>query len=579
MDALFLDRESLEKTATFYVDSDHTTWVKTIITRLLSEYPSLSNFELAVEWKNKDFKRGYAVGVINVQNVAAIPVIINDRAVSDMDVIIANGLTLPLNDTTLVAIFNNPEAFKENKIDASRVFDQFLFNKDLEQPESDYSGVKYASVIDKVASTVLEEDRKALLDYTLENMQAFITSENTDLIEKIANLETTDVNDFATNLMRGLDMDRQYVYEDENGNYVVKQANSRVNYTYRLDVSKPEADSCQLKANSSEIEKTASYEKSNSYNLGERTLFLTKEGAYTVFDNNEIPTAINNFEEMHTEPSIGDTGVYVVGNTATSPFEVVGIQKIAGVGQSQVAGFDGLKKVSYYPLNIERTEFVEHDVYTDSYYVPKNAKFVKLAQRITTHQFEHLNDGLYEHHVGRDTTGMYYLHGKEFNKYASKISELDYDEAMWSCIHCNVHETDLDAIAELKNGQRVKLAHVRAPMALNKLEKMISEEYNAKFTDIKDEISKVATSITTFADKNSVDATLALGLINKDNISEYVALIPMYEKVIAELAKLLLSIRVGMSGVNEAVVQKAMHSLSKVIVQLRGVHTITKEAK
>ena len=157
--------------------------------------------------------------------------------------------------------------------------------------------------------------------------------------------------------------------------------------------------------------------------------------------------------------------------------------------------------------------------------------------------------------------------------------DVDYDEAMWSCIHCNVHETDLDAIAELKNGQRVKLAHVRAPMALNKLEKMISEEYNAKFTDIKDEISKVATSITTFADKNSVDATLALGLINKDNISEYVALIPMYEKVIAELAKLLLSIRVGMSGVNEAVVQKAMHSLSKVIVQLRGVHTITKEAK
>jgi hypothetical protein len=579
MDALFLDQEHLEKTATFYVDSDHTTWVKTIITRLLSEYPSLSNFELAVEWKNNDFKQGYAVGVINVQNVAAIPIIIKDRAVSDMDVIIANGLTLPLNDTTLVAIFNNPEAFKETKIDSSRVFDQFLFNKDLDQPESDYSSVKYASVLEKVSSTVLEEDKKVLLDTMLDSMQEFITSDNVEFIQKVADIKSIDVNDFAENLMRGLDMDRQYVYNDEQGNSVVKQASSRVNYTYRLDVTKPEADSCQLKANSGELEKTASYERSNSYSVGERTLFLTKEGSYTIFDNNEIPASVHNFEEMHTEPSIGDTGVYVVGNTSTVPFEVLGIQKIAGVGQSQVAGFDGLKRVSYYPLNIERCEFVEHDMYKDAYFVPKNAKFVKLAEKITPHQYENLKNDVFEHHITRDSAGMYSLIGKEFDKYAECNSELSYDDAMWRCVHCNVYDSELDKIAELKSGQMTKLAHVRSPLSLEKLESMITDEYNGKFVTIKDEAVKIAADVASFADKQSVDAVLALGLMNKDNISEYIAHIPLYERVMTQLAKLLLSIRVGMSSVKESNVQNAMHALSKVVVQLRGLHTITKESK
>lgn len=579
MDALFFDQNKLEKTATFYVDSDHTTWVKTVITRLLSEYPSLSNFELAVEWKNKDFQQGYAVGVINVQNVAAIPIVIKDRAVSDMDVIIANGVILPLNETTLMAIFNNPEAFKETKVDSSRVFDQFLFNKDLEQPESNYSSVKYASMLEKVSSTVLEEDKQALLGEVLDNMQSFIVNDNTDMIEKLSSVETIDVNDFAKNLLRGLDMDRQYVYTDELGNYVVKQANSKVNYTYKLDVSKTEADTCKLKANSAIIEKTAETDKANSYDIDGRTLFLTKEGAYTVFDNNEIPTAVHNFDEVHTEPSIGDTGVYVLGTTATAPFEVLGIQKMAGVGQSQIAGFDGLKKVAYYPLNIERDEFTEHDMFTDAYYVPKNAKFVKLAQRVNTHRFEHLNDGLYEHFVGRDNAGMYYLHGKEFSKYANSNSELSYDEAMWRCIHCDVRENELDKLENLKYGKMEKISHVRAPLSLEKLENMITDQYNGKFSKIKNEAVKIAAEVASFADKRSVDAVLALGLMNKDNVSDYVAAIPNYEQVMTQLARLLLSIRVGMSGINESHVQRAMHALSKVVVQLRGLHTITKENK
>jgi len=82
---------------------------------------------------------------------------------------------------------------------------------------------------------------------------------------------------------------------------------------------------------------------------------------------------------------------------------------------------------------------------------------------------------------------------------------------------------------------------------------------------IKDEAIKIAADVASFSDKQSVDAVLALGLMNKDNLAEYISMIPLYERVMTQLAKLLLSIRVGMSGVSERVVQNAMHALSKVV--------------
>ena len=76
--------------------------------------------------------------------------------------------------------------------------------------------------------------------------------------------------------------------------------------------------------------------------------------------------------------------------------------------------------------------------------------------------------------------------------------------------------------------------------------------------------------------KTTVDAVLSLGFINKNNIEEYVAQIPMYEQVCSDLAKLLLYIRLGMESTSEDPVRKAMQELTRVVERLRGLAKLNK---
>ena len=71
------------------------------------------------------------------------------------------------------------------------------------------------------------------------------------------------------------------------------------------------------------------------------------------------------------------------------------------------------------------------------------------------------------------------------------------------------------------------------------------------------------------SDKGTVDAVLSLGLLNKKNVGEFVELVPQYESVMSDMAKLLVTSRLGLSNIPEEAVKQAMVSISDVVSVLR----------
>jgi hypothetical protein len=57
-----------------------------------------------------------------------------------------------------------------------------------------------------------------------------------------------------------------------------------------------------------------------------------KDGAVKIAENAQT------FDVRGETPELGDHGCFVVGVNSTKPFEVVGIQKVAGAGNYEVRG-------------------------------------------------------------------------------------------------------------------------------------------------------------------------------------------------------------------------------------------------
>jgi len=208
---------------------------------------------------------------------------------------------------------------------------------------------------------------------------------------------------------------------------------------------------------------------------------MNEEGDYEVKQASD--RSIHNFELEGDEPMLGETGTFIISDKAVNPFEVVSLQKVAGHGNYEIVGYDGLQKISYYPLKVKGPELTKHDMYKNAYYVPGNAVYVKLSGgkmhkgvsddlkksanlsqiKITVNKggkVEHYypteapgaeminhidaSDSYYlpkeasfvplkneisvdytpqvekvSHYVGRDAAGLYYLNGPEFDKYGS----------------------------------------------------------------------------------------------------------------------------------------------------------------
>ena len=706
-----------------------------MITHFLSNYPQLQNAGLSIDWKRKDDAKGYAVGSISIGN-ASVPVIINDYILSPMDVLMFDGKAYPLTSETLNMYLSSPEAFKGldpkttgQNLSIFGLTDNSMFtnygtgNTREGVSFSERPAIKVASFIDYV-SNVKQEDvdnilTKVASDSSLE--EGFVLNNTNSVIEKLASKDSVNEESFAENLLRGLDVDRNLVYQDDLGNYFLKQANSNVDYTWDTPVSSIEAHKIQEKyAEEEPIEKVASTKVANSYEMldGSDVFYINDEFKYAKFNNNEIPVSettkiagvtpnkgdlgvwkignkvsdvieivgfdkiaeskdVNSYnitgkqatlyisdEKTHEiddssvektakafeiegdSPNLGDFGTFVIGDTAENPFEITAIQKVAGEGNYEIIGYSGLQKIAYYPIKMHKDELISHETQKNAYYVPGNAKFIKLsaetkhdhlkkeitktasrsplaikvinnrqtevyypikedAEELTTHiseknayylpknaEFIKLEgvlevntDESYEkvaHSCGRDTAGLYYFEGPEFRKYAEthEIRNLNKTDAQWALIHCGGSKNDVEKVAQLKPREVIAVrTPLKSPSQLPKIEEAVKTAYDASKVDINKLKCDLIKEASVLQDKSTVDAVLSLNLLNKENVMDYIQLAPNLEKTASDLAKTLITVRMGLSHIPEQAVKTAMVSLAGVAHTLRQLESVITDTK
>tara|TARA_Y100000004_G_scaffold194705_1_gene259927 strand:- start:3077 stop:5278 length:2202 start_codon:yes stop_codon:yes gene_type:complete len=344
-----------------------------------------------------------------------------------------------------------------------------------------------------------------------------------------------------------------------------------------------------------------------------------------------------------SDPQVGDTGCFIVNGSATKPFEITSMQKNTDAGQWEIETFDGLNKVSYYPIKPKADTLESHELYTNSYYVPGNSIFVKLgsvmndvegltksaaekgsvhlttwdgmkrntyylvdeeAEQYADHNFDSsasyipknatyvkLNrnikvtatpdiEKVAHHRIERDGAGLYSLHGPAFEKYAENnnpVRSLLKDDAIWSSIHCGVTNDEIDTIAKMANGSAVDIySDLNTPHPVKDLSEAVEKGFDERMAEIKIDTNLVKEAAV-ISDKGTVDAVLSLGLLKKDNVLEFVNLLPQYEAVMGELAKLLIISRLGLSNIPETAVSKAMVALTRVILLLKQINTVHKD--
>ncbi len=391
---------------------------------------------------------------------------------------------------------------------------------------------------------------------------------------------------------------------------------------------------------------------------------ITPTNAYKVFGRNDIlyvdknssyetkvassDKVFSTFDLEGSEPMLGDTGTFIIGDKALNPFEIVSLQKTASVGNYEVVGYDGLQKISYYPIKTTDTRPIPHDTIKNAYYIPGNAKFVKLSggkmHRDVASNIEKtanfspvsikvknevgdvktyyptesgsrvIQEHIYEknayylpesidfvplhekfeveygqtfekvsHYAGRDNSGLYYLQGPEFDKYASNghaTRNLSKVDASWAAVHCGVSAPELEKLSSLNSGEVTALrSNVSSPKNIEN----VGNEITAKFEKISKEVPVLKQFLVKEAsvleDKTTVDAVLALGLLNQENLMDYIQLAPNLEKTASDLAKTLITVRMGLSHIPEEPVKTAMHSLARVSRVLRELETVVSETK
>jgi len=447
MSALFINIPEFDKTASLrqFLGNDNTTWVKQIILTLLKKYPFLQNEYLSVSWEKTDFNKGYAVGKINLPGgKTTIPVIVKEWILFPLDVINKDGVFLPLNDWTVSEIFTQKSPFQAAKKEINP--ELTLFSGDGELQFSPTGGtapvnisegvskvrdaVKVASFIDRLTNINQKDVENILTEIKNNNVEKlFYKNQTADILEKLGTIKIANTEDDVDALVRDLNLDISFIYEDEYGNKFLKQANSKVDYVWEVPVDEAEIETLKLKTSSEEAEnfKFASYEvkpviksdptigdtgyfeindtktpeitiinitkpssninKYAIYDCEGQNLVINENHDYFLDDNSTIKTG-STIELNGTIPQVGDFGIWVVGDKATRPFEVISIYKSASPGEYEIVGTAGINKIAYYPIRVQNENLLEYDkpINTDfsgAYYVPGNAKFVKLAKDLS----------------------------------------------------------------------------------------------------------------------------------------------------------------------------------------------------
>jgi|GEM_PF-5033818 len=672
MEQLFIKKEEIEKVATMFLDRNSTTWVKSIITEFLTEYPELQNQQIGVTWKKKDTSKGYAIGSIKIFG-GSVPIIANNYEVSPFDVIMFGNVAIPLTKETVKELLSNNNAFRG----ATSVIPKTSLELFGDGPvqfspittrgtQDTYEGItreaiKVSSFIDRIEHVDKESVQNIFTEIKENDLLSSFEKNNTvDVLEKLSSRQYISKETELESYLRNLEINRQFIYEDKDGNKFIKQANADVDYTWTIPLEGSEnLQNVINEQNYAEIPETEQKSVIKDLKLGERGIFVDNDkksapvevldikkkeklekvaflsgidsnfglfvhtnGNYCAIPHELVKNAHFNTNLVGSAPEMGDYGIFIIGNKTTKPFTVVGLQKTADYYEVKGQNLDGI--IKYYPIRVKNTELWPKEGEKLAYYVPKNAFFIKLKNEIDyTPEIEKLanassiEDGieitvlenlLPKKYIVKDNiesdfdkgyiakTASFIEENEQkiayaFNpKYVVKKSFYDdfiikgkglnkqasLNDTLWTLIHWGANKSDIEKVSKLKINEEYEITNsLHKPIDVKTIESKVNAEYE-NFVK-KSSISKLLVKeAAVLKDKTTVDAVLSLGLIKKYNILEYLQLIPDYERVLGELAKLLIMVRLGLANIPETVIKTAMEALTTTVILLKQLLKVNK---
>ena len=245
-------------------------------------------------------------------------------------------------------------------------------------------------------------------------------------------------------------------------------------------------------------------------------------------------------------------------------------------------------------IALKRSIIESDDFYKEGsvHIIPKNAKFVKLADRKVeigsisrlvkeSWADAQIKNASVSHKVVKDRSNLFYLQGNEFSKYAAfaPTTSLDLVDTQWAALHCGATAYDLEKIAELSLGESYTLeGKIKSPKPLSDLKDRFEHKYaclsdgslQSKYNSV-----KLAAALE---DKTTVSAVLALGLARKRNVDQYLDLLPSFESALTELAKILISARLGSSKIDPDTAKEALEAMSALVSELKIIKSRGKKA-
>ena len=588
MDPLFKEQAQFEKVARVLLSQDATKWTKEILDHFFTEFSFFLSQNVEVQFKKKDADKGYAVGTINVGELA-VPIIITDYQLSPLDVVYKDGITLPLTNETLGAIAKSESAFKRVVPPDNEMNDvDKLFQIPMVDLQASPTLGKYGSVIDRISGTVTKEMKDEMMSRLEDDVikTGFLQNDTTNIIDKIRDIMPQESTHITASLSKVLPRDIHYVEKVSRFESNLVEGNSNIYDPIITELDTKQAEEYeQFMAVGTDFEKKAEFNiaRGASYEVegfNDNMVLMNVDGmrkyAYSQIDVSS-PTHCNKTFKGDM-PMVSDYGVFVDGNKASKPFEITELRKVAN--SFQITGVDGAVQRTYIPLRSVE-EVTPHETYDNTYYIPTRYKFVKVGESVdvvpTPININHEPLNYYT----KDDVGFYRMSGPVFKKYAQisekNISSMRYNDAVWSALQCKASQQDVTKMASAPINIRIPFnSELRAPVSLEKTASYISSKYAKVTSKIKGIAVDLIKEASTFADPTSVDAILALNMVTKDNVLEFVRQLPLYEQVLSDLAKILLTSRLGLFSIPEMAVQKAMKELSKIVEILRGMSNLDK---
>mgnify|MGYP001585984485 CR=1 FL=1 len=605
MNDLFIDELEFEKTAYARISENPADWTKDVIETFFSQFPYFAQSPVEIVWRQRDDAKGYAIGAIEIKEGIgmSVPILVKARELFPFDIAIVNGNIMPLTNATIQMYLQSKGAFLKAVPKEVGDITYSMFNPSFASEISpNYAGANsytqkvaehdICSVFDKIASTLLQEDKDTFFTYMTDDKLVNKYKDQTtgSFIVKIAKTPANEQVNITEAVRNKLPRDIHYIYKSGAYEYKGIFGNSKIYDPITLPLDAVSATKFEAikdmntgikVASSINIEDAAQFQVFHVEN-SDRNIVVFLDKSYS-----ELPTTDKisltkvanapSYEFQSDDIKPGISGFYkLANNTITKPFKVdrVWTEK----SKKYIEGFDGLRKVAYCVFKGIDVPYTENDVT----YIPTDLQFIKLGVIVKLNELDGLN-ALHSNHVTKLDSNAYRLFGQEFDLYKTAFQlkdELDEPATTWHVLQCGGSKNDVEKIASLKSGESYRiLTELHIPVSIEKLASLVSNEYGAYALKIKKLALALIKDASAIPSLPTIDAVLSLNFANKNNLTDFIEAVPLFESTVHYLAKLLLQTRLGIAIVEESALRKVMLGLVDILQYLQGIATIVTKSK